>query len=247
MTESEIVKKLTKGDPVTFKNGSKLYFQNYSNGKYWFKEKEGMSNTPRELKNIVKINGKELNENKMNLKQLLKEEIDNIINSQKQETLTFESDPLEYIIQKYPSLDATLTDLLTDTYRDYLTGIYNMAPKPTTFKILLHNGQSFYLIYAPKAYLCKVSGKQYNLMGLKEEELAIKAISKLLLMGIPPGSTGPGEEQENNADPKSEFASDMTSEPVDGEETDSEENSDEEPEEELQEQPKKITKFRIKR
>lgn len=188
----------------------------------------------------------------------IKEEYKKILKEQKEETLTFEKDPLEYIIQRYPSLDATLIDLMTETYKDYLTGIYVMSPKPTTFKILLHNGQSFYLIYTPKAYIAKVAGKQYNLMTLKDEEYAIKSISRLLMMGIPPSAQGPGEEEGNELDSKDSFASDMTSEPdltsglddldTPGEETDlggGEEGGEEDEELQEQDEPKKKIKFRL--
>ena len=130
------------------------------------------------------------------LRQLIKEEIEDFKNSQ---LLTFESDPLEYILQKYSSLDATMTDLLTPHYRDYISGVFVTAPKPTTFKILLHNGQEFYMIYGPRAYMVKVAGKKYNLINLNEEEFAIKAIAQLLELGMPPGSKGPDNQMDRAA------------------------------------------------
>lgn len=259
MTNEQIFSKLTKGDQIRFKDNTVLYYSNNLNGKQGFFQNEfGTGNYRKNYSNILSINGRKLQENKMDLNKLLQEAIDDVINSQKQETLTFESDPIEYIIQRYPSLDATMIDLMTNTYRDYLTGIYVMSPKPTTFKILLHNGQSFYLIYNPKGYVAKVSGKKYNLMSLNEEEYAVKAISKLLMMGIPPSSPGPETEDGGETDSKNSFASDMTSEPdlttglddldVDALE-DGDETPSEEPDEELKEQeepkPKKF-KFRIK-
>ena len=131
------------------------------------------------------------------LRQLIKEEIEDFKNSQ---PLTFESDPLEYILQKYPSLDATMTDLMTPHYRDYISGVFVTAPKPTTFRIILHNGQEFYLIYGPESYTAKISGKKYYLLNLSEEEFAITSIAQLLELGLPPGSTGPNEPEENQAD-----------------------------------------------
>lgn len=129
------------------------------------------------------------------LRQLIKEELADFIHQK--ETINFEDNPLEFIIQKYPSLDSSLTDLLTPDYRDYITGVYVIAPKPTTFKILLHNGQEFYMIYGPRAYTVKVLGKKYNLINLNEEEFAIKAIAQLLELGRPPGSKGPDNQMEN--------------------------------------------------
>lgn len=190
----------------------------------------------------------------------MKNIINQILKEQREEILSFEKDPIEYIVQKYPSLDATLIDLLSSTYKDYLTGIYVMAPKPTTFKILLHNGHSFYLIYNTDSYICKVAGKKYNLTDLKEEEYAIKAISRLLLLGIPPNSQGPDQEERGDNDPKNSFIGDMTSEPdlgdIEGDLDDLENTPDGESggdndEEELQEQEQpKLSlpkKFRIVR
>jgi hypothetical protein len=131
------------------------------------------------------------------LRQLIKEEIEDFKNSQ---LLTFESDPLEYILQKYPSLDATMSDLMTPHYRDYISGVFVTAPKPTTFRVILHNGQEFYLIYGPEAYTAKIAGKKYYLLNLSEEQFAITSIAQLLELGVPPGSSGPNNPEENQAD-----------------------------------------------
>lgn len=172
------------------------------------------------------------------LKTLIKEGIEDFVSQQQRETISFEDNPLEYILQKYPSLDTTLTDLMTENYRDYITGVYVIAPKPTTFRILLHNGQEFYLIYGPKSYTAKISGKKYYLLNLSEEQFAINAIASLLELGMPPGSEGPGEQMDNETQAA-------------GEETPAEETPAEEPapEEELKEteelKPKKVLKFKI--
>ena len=80
--------------------------------------------------------------------QLIEQEIEDFVQTQADKIVSFEDDPKEYILQKYPSLKSTLEDLMTDSFDEYVTGIYVMAPKPTTFKILLHNGQHFFLIYS---------------------------------------------------------------------------------------------------
>jgi hypothetical protein len=172
------------------------------------------------------------------LKNLIKEGIEDFVSQQQRETISFEDNPLEYILQKYPSLDATLVDLMTENYRDYTTGVFVIAPKPTTFRILLHNGQEFYLIYGPNAYTAKISGKKYYLLNLSEEQFAINAIASLLELGMPPGSEGPGEQMDNEADVKG--GEDIPTE---------EEVPTEEPEEELAEtkevKPKSPLRFKI--
>ena len=130
--------------------------------------------------------------------QLLEQEVEDFIQTQAEKIVSFEDDPKEYILQKYPSLKETLIDLMTESFDEYITGIYVMAPKPTTFKVLLHNGQHFYLIYAKDSYIAKISGKKYYLSDLGAEEYAIKSIADLLTMGMPPGAEGPDQEADND-------------------------------------------------
>jgi len=127
------------------------------------------------------------------LRGIVSNEANEFVQEQAEEVISFESNPLEYILNKYPSLTDTLSDLLTDYFRDYVTGVFVVAPKPTTFKILLHNGQMFFLTYGPKSWIAKVAGKRYYLLNLNEEESAIEAIARLLELGRPPGSQGPDE------------------------------------------------------
>jgi hypothetical protein len=129
--------------------------------------------------------------------QLLEQEVEDFVQTQAEKIVKFEDDPMAYILQKYPSLKGTLEDLMTSSFEDYITGIYVMAPKPTTFKILLHNGQHFFLIYARDSYIAKISGKKYYLLNIGEEEYAIKSIADLLTMGMPPGAKGPDDQADN--------------------------------------------------
>ena len=128
---------------------------------------------------------------------LLEQEVEDFIQTQAEKIVSFEDDPMAYILNKYPSLNDTLTDLMTKHFGDYVMGIYVMAPKPTTFKILLHNGQFYYLTYAKESYIAKIQGKKYYLLDLGAEEYAIKAIADLLTMGKPPGAKGPDDQEDN--------------------------------------------------
>lgn len=103
----------------------------------------------------------------------------------KDEPITFESNPLEYILQTYPSLNRTIEDLMTPDFRNYVTGIYIIAPKPTTFKVVLHNNQSFYMKFMGKTYEVKAGGRRYYLLNLGEFENAVEKIAILLAIGAP--------------------------------------------------------------
>ncbi len=185
-----------KGDKTTYSS----IFVTSSNKSIRVKnEKTGETKT-FPIKDIIRIGNddiKIINENLKLIKKIIKEEIEDFKSS---EPLTFEGNPLEFILQKYPSLDDTMIDLMTPSFRDYVTGIFIIAPKPTTFRILLHNNQEFHLVYSPQAYVAKISGKKYNLINLSEEEFAIAAVAQLLELGMPPGSEGPAEENKNEAD-----------------------------------------------
>jgi hypothetical protein len=109
---------------------------------------------------------------------------------------SFEDDPINFLLTKYPTLAKTLEMLMSPAYKDYLTGIYILAPKPTTFKIVLHNGQYFLLTFLGKAYEATVAGKKFYLQTIGERERATNAIARLLSMGNPVETKGAeGEEQ----------------------------------------------------
>jgi len=119
---------------------------------------------------------------------------------EKKELTPFEQDPMGFILKKYASLNELLTELMTDSFKEYLNAIFIVAPKPTTFKVLLHNGQYFFLTYLNKAYQATISGKNYYLMTLGEKQLCMQAIARLLRFGSPLKTKGPeGAEQDTGA------------------------------------------------
>jgi len=136
------------------------------------------------------------------------------------ETSTFEDDPMQFILRKYVGLKKTLEYLMTPSFEEYITGIYVVAPKPTTFKIVLHNGQFFFLQFMGKAYEATVEGKRYYLMAIGEKERCMVAISRLLRFGSPLKTKGPeGAEQAPAGGPDEEAGPTPPSEkPAAGEE-----------------------------
>ena len=116
---------------------------------------------------------------------------------------SFEDDPINFLLAKYPTLAKTLEMLMSPAYKDYLTGIYITAPKPTTFKIVLHNGQYFLLTFLGKAYEATIAGKKFYLQTIGERERATNAVARLLQLGNPIETKGPeGEEQTSGGEPE---------------------------------------------
>jgi len=88
------------------------------------------------------------------------------------------------VLEKFPTLKQVITDLLTDQYEIFITDIQWVAPKPTTFRVILGNGEPFMLTYTPRSWVAQIEGKKYYLLNLSEEESATEAIARVLAYGI---------------------------------------------------------------
>ena len=148
---------------------------------------------------------------------ILKYIILNEEDDKKSKKLTFEEDPMGFILKKYITLNSLLEELMTPSFKEYLDGIYIMSPKPTTFRIVLHNKRYFFLTYLKNAYEASIGGKRYYLLEIGEKERCMLAISKLLQYGSPIISQGP-EGAEESTRPEEEGEEDTTG----GSEADSE-------------------------
>ena len=95
------------------------------------------------------------------------------------------------VLAKFPKLKEVILDLLTDQYGDFISDIWWVAPRPTTFKIILANNQDFYLIYTERSWIAQVEGKKFYLASLNEEQRAAAAIARILRYG---GGTEPDKD-----------------------------------------------------
>jgi hypothetical protein len=87
------------------------------------------------------------------------------------------------VLVKFPILKKAITDLLTDQYESFISDIQWVAPRPTTFKIILANEQPFYLIYTERSWIAQVEGKKYYLLNANEEERAAESVARMLRYG----------------------------------------------------------------
>lgn len=126
---------------------------------------------------------------------------DNILQTQDVE-VEEETFPL---LMQFPSLKTAVIKLLTKQYKDFIKDIWWVAPRPTTFKVILENDQYFYLIYGERSWTAKVSGKKYYLNNINEDQRAAQAIADLLMYGpaavkdevtgeVPTGGETPADE-----------------------------------------------------
>ena len=128
------------------------------------------------------------------------------------------------LLMQFPSLKEVIIDLLTKQYKEFIKDIWWVAPRPTTFKVILENDQYFYLIYGQRSWIAKVSGKKYYLNNINEEQNAARAIADLLMFGpaatkeevsgeVPTGGETPADETSFEA-PPSETPAEAPAEPT---------------------------------
>tara|TARA_R110002153_G_scaffold117210_1_gene261215 strand:+ start:200 stop:634 length:435 start_codon:yes stop_codon:yes gene_type:complete len=94
---------------------------------------------------------------------------------------------------KFPELKAVIVDLLTADFNSFLESVDWVSPRPSTFRINLLNGQNFKLTFDPRSWIAQVEGKKYYLLNLDEEEMAAKAVSRILAYGPASGATVEGD------------------------------------------------------
>ena len=94
------------------------------------------------------------------------------------------------LLQNHPQLIPILNDLMTADFPMFVKDIEWISPKPATYKVILENGQFFYLYDLERSWVAQIAGKKHYLLSLGEEEMATNAISRLLKI------TMQGEEDE---------------------------------------------------
>jgi hypothetical protein len=117
-----------------------------------------------------------------------------------------------YLVYRFPGLKKTMTELMSPAFGSYVSDISIVAPKPTTFKVSLINGQDFTIYYIGKGnFMTKISGKKYSPLNLSELERANQAIVDLLELNYAPT----GEDKDMSAAPAPETGGGSTPSPED--------------------------------
>ena len=116
-------------------------------------------------------------------KQELIDKIKSIAKAKYNPQITFVSGIKFTAVQAYPKLNAVLIDLMTDAYEIFVVDVEWVAPKPTTFRIQLANGEYFFLTNTERTWVANIEGKKFYLLNLGEKQNAINAISRVLRYG----------------------------------------------------------------
>ena len=98
---------------------------------------------------------------------------------------------------------------MTHEFDAFLEGIDWVAPRPSTFRINLLNGENFLLMYGARSWIAQVEGKKYYLLNLDEEEYACQAIARILQHGPESGAEVEGSETDSAPEVKDEVDVDV--------------------------------------
>jgi hypothetical protein len=100
-----------------------------------------------------------------------------------------------YMVYRFPGLKKIMEELMSPAFGRYVNGINIVAPKPTTFKVDLINGQDFSIKYIGRGnFNIKVAGKRYDPLNLGELERASQSIADLLELNYAPKEVEGGAE-----------------------------------------------------
>jgi hypothetical protein len=92
-----------------------------------------------------------------------------------------------YMVYRFPGLKKLMEDLMSPAFGRYINGINIVAPKPTTFKVDLTNGQDFSIKYIGRGnFQVKVAGRKYDPINVGELERASQGIADLLELNYAP-------------------------------------------------------------
>ena len=116
-------------------------------------------------------------------KQELIDQIKSIAKEKYAPQITFVSGMKFTAVQAYPKLHDALVELMTNAYEIFVVDVEWVAPKPTTFRIQLANGEYFFLTNTDRTWIATVEGKKFYLLNLNEKQDAINAIARVLRYG----------------------------------------------------------------
>jgi len=101
-------------------------------------------------------------------------------------------DATDTILEKFPTVRKILTKLMTEDFKEFVETINWISPKPTSFRIVLKNGQDFDLTWMGKNFQATILGKDYFLGKVNEFQ---QALDKLGVLYQEAPMSGAGEEE----------------------------------------------------
>ena len=115
--------------------------------------------------------------NRKDIRVILEEALYEVLSEQELKTASQE------ILGKFPTLKRQLKALLSDEFEEFVDEIKWIAPKPSTFQVVLQNGEKFFLKWNGAGFEAQIAGKKYALNYVSEFQQALDKLNELLKAG----------------------------------------------------------------
>lgn len=112
----------------------------------------------------------------VNLKEIILDAYIEVLREQ-EDVLTTSSDE---ILGKFPTLRKQLIKLFTKDFNTFVKDVKWVAPRPTTFEVVLNNDTAFTLKWNGKGFIGTIEGKRYSLFLGSEFQQALDRINRML-------------------------------------------------------------------
>ena len=114
---------------------------------------------------------------KKELRELLEEAFYEVLSEQELKTASQE------ILGKFPTLKRQLVALFTKEYEEFVDEVKWIAPKPSTFQVVLQSGEKFFLKWNGAGFEAQIAGKRYALNYVSEFQQALDKLNEILKSG----------------------------------------------------------------
>lgn len=114
---------------------------------------------------------------KKEIRELLEEAFYEVLSEQELKTASQE------ILGKFPTLKRQLVALFTNEYEEFVDEVKWIAPKPSTFQVVLQNGEKFFLKWNGAGFEAQIAGKRYALNYVSEFQQALDKLNEILKSG----------------------------------------------------------------
>lgn len=112
----------------------------------------------------------------------------------------------DILLGRFPTLKKTIENLFTKQYDDFISAVDWVAPKPSTFRIVLKNDQAFYLKWMGTQFQAQIEGKRYMMGRVDEFQQALDKLTELLKQSQAVEKDAAGDDfQEPGADTETDF------------------------------------------
>ena len=138
--------------------------------------------------------------NRKDIRGILEEALYEVLSEQELKTASQE------ILGKFPTLKRQLIALFTAEYEEFVDEVKWIAPKPSTFQVVLQNGEKFFLKWNGAGFEGQIAGKKYALNYISEFQQALDKLNELLKGG--PMKSLADMDAEADAEDDNEFGGD---------------------------------------